>query len=125
YSAILTIAGAVLYLVSSRQHRHWLSRPPPYIAALIALFVFAPVLYWNATHGWSSFAFQGSRAGGAHFRPLAPFVTLVGEALFVLPWIWLPMMVVFAAAVRRGSAEWRSWLLCCLASPPILVFALI
>jgi 4-amino-4-deoxy-L-arabinose transferase-like glycosyltransferase len=125
YSAILTIAGAVFYLVSSRQHRYWFTRSAPYLAALIALFVFAPVLYWNATHGWTSFAFQGGRAGGAHFRPFAPFVTLAGEALFVLPWIWLPMMVVFAAAVRRGSTEWRSWLLCCLAAPPILAFALI
>jgi 4-amino-4-deoxy-L-arabinose transferase-like glycosyltransferase len=125
YSAILTIAGVVLYLVSSREHRHWLARPAPYLAALIALLVFAPVLYWNATHGWASFAFQGGRAGGAHFRPIAPFVTLAGEALFVLPWIWLPMMAVFVAAVRRGAVEWRSWLLCCLAAPPILVFALV
>ncbi len=59
------------------------------------------------------------------FRPFAPFVTLAGEALFVLPWIWLPMMAVFIAAIRRGPAEWRSWLLCCLAAPPILTFALI
>jgi 4-amino-4-deoxy-L-arabinose transferase-like glycosyltransferase len=125
YSAILTIAGAALYLVSSREHRHWLARPAPYLAALIALLVFAPVLYWNAMHGWASFAFQGGRAGGAHFRPFAPFVTLAGEALFVLPWIWLPMMAVFVAAIRRGPDEWRSWLLCCLAAPPILAFALV
>ena len=48
-----------------------------------------------------------------------------GEALFVLPWIWLPMMVVFVAALRRGPGAWRSWLLCCLAAPPIVVFALV
>jgi 4-amino-4-deoxy-L-arabinose transferase-like glycosyltransferase len=125
YSAILTIAGAVLYLVSSQHHRYWLARPAPYLAAVIALLVFAPVVYWNATHGWASFAFQGGRAGGAHFRPFAPLVTLAGEALFVLPWIWLPMMVLFVAAIRRGSSDWRPWLLCCLAAPPILAFALV
>jgi 4-amino-4-deoxy-L-arabinose transferase-like glycosyltransferase len=125
YSAVLTIAGALLYLLSSPQHRHWLARPAPYLAALIALLVFAPVLYWNATHGWSSFTFQGARAGGAKFHPFAPLVTLAGEALFVLPWIWLPMMVVFIAAIRRGPTVWRSWLLCCLAAPPIVTFALI
>jgi hypothetical protein len=76
-------------------------------------------------HGWASFAFQGARAGGGNFRPFAPLATLAGEALFVLPWIWLPMMAVFIAAIRRGPGEWRSWLLCCLAAPPILVFALI
>jgi 4-amino-4-deoxy-L-arabinose transferase-like glycosyltransferase len=125
YSAILTIAGAFCYLATSRDDRHWLARPAPYLAGLIAALVFAPVLYWNATHGWESFIFQGGRAHGVQLRPLAPLVTLVGEALFVLPWIWLPMMAVFVAAICRGPADWRSWLLCCLAAPPILVFALI
>ena len=43
-----------------------------------------------------------------HLRPFAPLVTLAGEALFVLPWIWLPMMAVFvgraAARSRRVAA---------------------
>ena len=56
-------------------------------------------------------------------RPFAPLVTLAGEALFVLPWIWLPMMAVFVVALRRGPGEWRPWLLCCLAAPPIVAFA--
>ena len=60
---------------------------------------------------------------GMHLRPFAPLVTLAGEALFVLPWIWLPMMAVFVVALRRGPGEWRPWLLCCLAAPPIVAFA--
>jgi 4-amino-4-deoxy-L-arabinose transferase-like glycosyltransferase len=122
YSAILTIAGALLYLLSSREHRHWLTTSKPWLAGLVALLTFAPVLAWNATHGWASFGFQAGRATGVQLRPFAPLVTLAGEALFVLPWIWLPMMAVFAAALRRGTSEWRSWLLCCLAAPPITVF---
>src|SRR6185437_11993797 len=51
--------------------------------------------------------------------------TLGGEALFILPWIWAPMMVVWIVGFRRGPHEWRSWLLCWLAAPPIVVFALI
>ncbi|HEY4172916.1 MAG TPA: glycosyltransferase family 39 protein, partial [Rhodopila sp.] len=72
YSAALTIGGAFLYLVASRPHRHWLTRPEPYIAVIVALAVFSPVLIWNATHGWASFAFQGDRASGLRFRPLMP-----------------------------------------------------
>jgi 4-amino-4-deoxy-L-arabinose transferase-like glycosyltransferase len=125
YSAVLTIAGAALFLLSNREHRHWLARPGPWLAAVVALLVFSPVLIWNAQHGWVSFAFQGDRAVGAHFRPFAPFATLAGEALFVLPWIWLPMMAVWIAAIRRGPGDWRSWLLCCLAAPPVVGFALI
>jgi 4-amino-4-deoxy-L-arabinose transferase-like glycosyltransferase len=125
YSAALTMIGAVLYLLSSRAHRHWLATPKPWLATLVALLMFAPVLLWNATHGWVSFAFQGGRAEGMQLRPLGPLVTLAGEALFVLPWVWVPMMAVFVMALRRGPSEWRSWLLCCLAAPPIVVFALI
>ena len=125
YSAGLTMIGAALYLLSSRMHRHWLATPRPWLAALVVLLMFAPVLAWNATHGWASFAFQGGRAEGMQLRPLGPLLTLAGEALFVLPWLWVPMMVVFVMALRRGPSEWRSWLLCCLAAPPIVVFALI
>ena len=125
YSAILTIAGAGLYLLSSPDHRRLLATPGPWCAALAACLVFAPVLVWNAQHDWASIAFQGERALGVRFRPLLPLATLGGEALFVLPWIWLPMMAVFVAAVRRGPDDWRAWLLCCLAAPPIIGFAAI
>ncbi len=122
YSAVLTIGGAFLYLVASRPHRHWLARPEPYVAAVLALAVFSPVLIWNTTHGWASFAFQGDRASGLRFRPLIPIQVWGGEALFVLPWIWLPMIILFLRGFRRG---WEERLLVWLAAPPIVVFALI
>ncbi len=125
YTALLTIAGAVLFLLTSPAHRRWLARPEPYVAGLLAIAMFSPVIIWNATHGWASFAFQGDRATGWRFRPWEPIVVLAGEALFVLPWIWVPLMGVFVAALRRGPADWRSWLLCCLGGPPIVLFALI
>ena len=50
--------------------------------------------------------------------------TLAGEALFVLPWLWLPMMILFVRGFRRDVA-WPRRLLVWLASPPITVFALI
>ena len=125
YTAVLTLGGAVLYLLTSRTHRRWLARPEPYVAGICAVLVFAPVVIWNAMHDWVSFAFQGERAGGLRFRPGQPFIVLAGEALFILPWIWLPVMAEFVAALRRGPAVWRSWLPVCLGAPPIVVFALI
>jgi 4-amino-4-deoxy-L-arabinose transferase-like glycosyltransferase len=124
YSAILTIAGAFLYLAVTPAHRPWLRRPQPYLAAALTLLVFSPVLIWNATHGWASFAFQGDRAMGFRFHPLMPLQTLAGEALFILPWFWVPMMIAFVAALRRG-AVWPHRLLACLAAPPIVGFAVI
>ncbi|HUB14041.1 MAG TPA: glycosyltransferase family 39 protein [Acetobacteraceae bacterium] len=126
YSAGLTILGAVAYLATSQQHRRWLAHPAPYAAGLLALAVFAPVIAWNATHHWASFAFQGGRAAaGARFHPLGPITVLAGEALFLLPWIWAPMMALWLAALHRDNPAWRSRLLACLAAPPIILFALI
>ena len=42
--------------------------------------------------------------------------------LFVLPWFWVPMIVLGWQAFRSG---WRDQMLACLAAPPIVVFALI
>jgi 4-amino-4-deoxy-L-arabinose transferase-like glycosyltransferase len=124
YTAVLTIAGALLYLVFSARDRRWLTRPEPYVAVAMAALVFAPVLVWNATHHWASFAFQGNRAAGLGVHPLRPFAVVAGEALFVLPWIWLPMMLLWYRVFRDG-APWTHRLLAWLAAPPIMVFALI
>jgi hypothetical protein len=124
YSAVLSMGGAFLYLLTNRQHRRWLGRPEPYVAAVLALAVFSPVLIWNATHGWASIAFQGDRAVGLRIRPLMPIQTLAGEALFVLPWVWVPMMILFVRGFRRDTI-WSQRLLVWLAAPPIVVFALI
>ena len=120
YSAVLTIFGAFIFLLTQPS---WFRRPEPWSAAALAALVFSPVLIWNATHDWASFAFQGARAiGPPRFHPFAPVATLAGEALFVLPWFWLPMVVLGFRGFRSG---WRDRLLACLAAPPIVVFALI
>jgi hypothetical protein len=119
------VAGAGLYLLSTPAHRPWLGRTQPYAAAAITLLIFAPVLIWNATHGWTSFVFQGARAAVGGLRPWEPLRALAGEALFLAPWIWAPLIWRFLVALWRGPAEWRGWFCCCLGAPPILAFALV
>jgi len=123
YSAVLSIAGAFLFLLLSSTHRHLLRQPGPWIAGGLAIAVFSPVILWNATHDWASFAFQGQRAAGPRFRPLAPLEVLGGGTLFVLPWFALPMLWFGTRALFRGPDTAR--LLACLAAGPILVFALV
>jgi 4-amino-4-deoxy-L-arabinose transferase-like glycosyltransferase len=125
YNGVLVLLGLPLFLLTTRTGRAWLRRPQPWVAGLLAVLLFAPVVIWNAEHGWASFAFQGGRAGGFRFRPLAPFGVWGGEALFVLPWIWVPLILLWLRALRRGPAEPRGWLLALLAATPILLFALV
>jgi 4-amino-4-deoxy-L-arabinose transferase-like glycosyltransferase len=121
YSAALTLAGAVAFLMSEPTGRRWLMRPHPYIAGALALVVFLPVLVWNAGHGWISFVFQGGRASGS-LHPFGPITAIAGQAAFLLPWIWAPLLWCGLVALWRGPSDRKRWLLVCLAAPPIVLF---
>lgn len=61
YPIVLLAGGAAGFVLTDPAARRWLARPQPYLAALLALMLFSPVLIWNAQHDWASFAFQSSR----------------------------------------------------------------
>ena len=121
YSAVLTLLGAGAFLATEPISRRWLRRPHSYAAIGIALVILLPVLIWNAGHGWVSFLFQGGRAGGS-LHPVGPILAVAGQAVFLLPWIWAPLVWCGVVAAYRGPSDRPQWLLVCLAAPPILVF---
>lgn len=85
YSGIFLVPSAILFLLLSKENRRWLATPHPYLAGFLALIVFSPVLYWNSTHDWVSFAFQGSRrVGGLHGLGWRYLGELIGSQLFML-----------------------------------------
>jgi len=124
YHGVFLPAGAFLFMLCSPRHRFWLKTPWPWLAGLVALALFSPVLIWNAQHDWASFVFQSGRAGEPHLNLKAPFILLGMHALFLLPWIFIPCAYLFLRALRRGPARERDFLLACLAAGPIILFTL-
>ena len=122
---VFSLAGTGLFILSAPAHRHWLQSPWPYVAALVALVVFSPVLIWNAEHQWISFAFQAGRARATRLDLVGPFAALGGQALFLLPWVWVALMISLGRAAWAGPRVPRDWLLFCLAIGPIAVFTLV
>lgn len=59
YTIILTGAAALLFILMDRHSRKWLFRPEPYLAVIVAVIIFSPVIFWNAEHQWASFFYQG------------------------------------------------------------------
>ena len=57
--------SALLFLLLDPTARRWLFRPHPYLAATLALLLFAPVIIWNSENDWASFIFQSNRVIGA------------------------------------------------------------
>lgn len=125
YHAILIAGGLVLFALTSRPHRRWFAEPGPYVAALIALVIFSPVIVWNAQHAWVSFDFQGGRAGGATFRPLGIIRSIGGQAGYLGPWVFVLLVAVYFKGLRRGPNATAIWLLCCLATIPLVLFTII
>jgi 4-amino-4-deoxy-L-arabinose transferase-like glycosyltransferase len=126
YHAAFLSAGAALFLVTSPAHRGWLRRPGPYVAAGVAAVLFLPVSIWNAQHDWASIRFQASRAVPLEGDRGTPFLgTLAGQAAWILPWLWLPLLFELARGLRRGPSDSPRWLLTCLAIGPIAFFTLV
>jgi dolichol-phosphate mannosyltransferase len=61
YTIALLAPVTLVFMLWDPASRRWLRRPEPYVAALLALAVFSPVIIWNSQHHWVSFAFQTSR----------------------------------------------------------------
>ena len=104
----------------------WWRRPEPFLGALLAAALFAPVVVWNADHGWIGFLRQGGRV--ADWRPeRAPdfLAELVGGQIgLATPLIFLLFAAGIAVAVRQAvrMRERASVLLAAVSVPPLLVF---
>jgi len=83
YTAIMLPVSLGLFLLISRTHRQWLLRPQLWLAGVVALLVFTPVIVWNAQHEWASFLFQSTRRAAE--RP---------EGLLNVPAFWLTQLVI-------------------------------
>jgi 4-amino-4-deoxy-L-arabinose transferase-like glycosyltransferase len=88
FTAIMLLPAVIAFALVPDWRRRWLVSPWPWLAALMAVIVFLPVLIWNAEHDWASFRFQFVRAVATHplsFRTVGEFIGLqFGLVGFVL-----------------------------------------
>ncbi|QDU64060.1 Dolichyl-phosphate-mannose-protein mannosyltransferase [Planctomycetes bacterium Pan216] len=126
YHAVFLVMGTVIYVVTRREQLHWLWHPGPYIALIIAAALFTPVLLWNQQNEWISFLWQGNRGldyKGLRWDWLAR--NIGGQALWLLPWIWLPLVYVLMQCWWRGPKDRIRWFIASLATIPIVLFTVI
>jgi 4-amino-4-deoxy-L-arabinose transferase-like glycosyltransferase len=126
YTALFLWIGIGLWVLLVPGIRPWLRRWQPWVACGIGFLLFAPVVAWNATHGWVGFARQGGRV--EDWRPSRAVGFLAelagGQIGLATPLIWVLSMIALVVAVRRTwllrEARWS--LLAALSLPPVLVF---
>lgn len=100
----------------------WFGSVWPYAGAAIALALFAPTLYWNATHDFISFHFQFGRITAGHLG-VTYFLQFLGSQIALAS----PGILVLAVIGSRApfGAPGRSLLFAlAVVWPPLLYFAL-
>ena len=123
FSAILVLPGLALFLLTVPRHRRYFSTPAPFVAALVALAVFTPVIVWNLENGFVAFAFQGGRAEIGNEVHVGRMLTHLAILIVVMgPLIWLVEIAALADALRAGPRDERRWFFAMLAIVPIGFF---
>lgn len=117
--------GIVLWLLWVPGLRRWFRSASLWLGGIVAAASFAPVVLWNAEHGWASFAKQGGRTGdwnpGAALRHLSEL--LGGQVGLATPLVFILLSAGVWAAVRRAAVRDPAWsLLAALTLPGLLVF---
>jgi 4-amino-4-deoxy-L-arabinose transferase-like glycosyltransferase len=88
FTVIMFAPAVAAFLLLPDWRWRWLRSPYPWLAIVVAVVAFSPVLIWNAQHDWASFRFQGVRATtgyGLSFRTIGDYIGLqFGLVGFVL-----------------------------------------
>jgi dolichol-phosphate mannosyltransferase len=124
YSIGLLAPAMLLFMLKDGPSRQWWRRRQPYVAALLALAIFSPVILWNAQHDWASFAFQTSRRLAE--APRFALHKLIASALVLItPTGVLAVTLFFVGAPRVGGDDARRRLFTSAAIlVPLTVFAI-
>jgi dolichol-phosphate mannosyltransferase len=107
YTMAFVGVSTLVYLLTDRRSRQWWLRKEPYLAGLIALMLFLPVLIWNAEHGWASFFFQGPGrwSGRPHF---SVHWLVVAILLLLTPVGAAAVLKVFLPGFQAGPAGFKN-----------------
>ena len=108
YTMVLLGGAIIVFLLVDSNARRCLTTPGPYLALLLSVALFLPVLVWNYQNGWLSFAFQGTRRWS--FPPDFHLHILVASALTLLTPIglWESAKAIFRLGEARRTAAERN-----------------
>jgi 4-amino-4-deoxy-L-arabinose transferase-like glycosyltransferase len=105
FTVAMLIPAVLAFMLVPDWRRRWLLSPYPWLAALIALVLFLPVLIWNAQHDWASFRFQLVRATATHDLSLRTVADFIGLQFGLVGFILLPVVLSGVALTA-----WRGYL---------------
>lgn len=122
YTAILLVPPLILFLALKKRYDIIFS-PYMFISAFIALLMIMPVIYWNITHDFISFRYQGSHVFGSMSKGLSNFAeSLAAQIGAYSPFLFCVAVYGFFKSIRSQQDSLR---LAVLFGGTILVFFLV
>lgn len=124
YTIVLLGPAAFLFMLMDPKSRRWLGQVEPYLAAALSILLFSPVIYWNATHQWMSFAFQGSRRVNAEFQFTLPSLIISAAVLLTPPGLIAAVVSLKSnfVAIRQRLGDGRPLFVFLFTFIPLIVF---
>jgi hypothetical protein len=127
YTAVFLYVGAFLFILINRKYRKMLLTPGPYLSVLLGMIVFFPVIYWNASNAFTSFAFQSGRVGVAGIKLRYFSQSLGGQMGYLMPFFFFPAVYyafksAFGLLKKSYGEDDKSLLIFSFGSVPVLFF---
>lgn len=98
YTAVLYVMALLLFLLIRRRDLYF--DPRLWLAALVALAVITPLLWWNYTHDWISFLFQLHHGGDKPQMMWNWFTELIGAQFGVFTPVFAAVLFTFLIKER-------------------------
>ncbi len=93
FTALMLVPAVLAFMLVPDWRRRWLTSASPWLAALIAVAVFLPVLIWNGQHDWASFRFQSVRAIATHELSLRTVGEFLALQFGLVGFVMLPVVL--------------------------------
>jgi uncharacterized membrane protein len=107
YTAILLVPPLLVFFALKKRYDILFS-PYMFLAAVIALLMITPVVYWNAVHDFASFNYQGAHVFGSLTKGLENFfVSLAAQFGAYSPFLFLVAVYGFFRALKAREDELR------------------
>lgn len=111
YTMTLFIPLLFAFLLLSRANNHWVIKKEPYLAVIIGLLFFTPVILWNLQHDWVSFRHVAGQAGLSDERAWSLREAVKNFSEFIGIQIVIITPVIFAGMVYAGYRSVRGFIM--------------
>jgi 4-amino-4-deoxy-L-arabinose transferase-like glycosyltransferase len=103
FTGILLVPAVLAFMLVPDWRMRQLRSPYPWLAVLIAIAIFSPVLIWNYQHDWATFRFQSVRATTSYGLSLRTFGDFIGLQWGLVGFVLFPVVLVgMALTAWRG-----------------------